>query len=29
MHIGQTKYTSTLLDLNNQCAHDYNQSYIW
>ena len=28
MHIGHTRYTSTLLNINNQCAHDVYQSYI-
>ena len=28
MNIDYTIYTSTLLNINNQCAHDYYQSVI-
>jgi len=28
MHNGHTRYTSTLLNINNQYAHDFYQSYI-
>ena len=28
MHSGHTRYTSTLLNINNQYAHDFYQSYI-
>ena len=28
MHIGHARYTSTLLNINNQCENDYYQSQI-
>jgi len=28
MHIGHTRYTSTLSNITIQCAHDFYQSYI-
>jgi len=28
MHIGQTRYTSTLLNIKIQYAHDFDQSYV-
>jgi len=28
MHIGHPRYTTTVLDINNQYAHDFYQSYI-
>ena len=29
MHIGHTRYTSTLFNIKIQYAHDFYQSYIW